>query len=193
MAFWSGRVAHSSLLLRPGNSQHTLEKSAASRDCSHGCRSDPWPTSYSTVNAAPRANFAGFRLRSGQQCPANGLRLSVPGFSHPTWRTNGNGGSSVIQQSRKFTLGYIHLLGGKRAHGTVNAGDASWFGGRVRGAYGGSLFFEHCVTCGRRTKHWHNGEPARVPGGECGECGTCFEERAEDNRHWVTITSQYKA
>jgi hypothetical protein len=51
------------------------------------------------------------------------------------------------------------------------------------------FFFEHCVTCGRDTKHWHNGDPARVPGGECDECGTYFEEQPKDDRYWVTFTN----
>jgi hypothetical protein len=28
-----------------------------------------------------------------------------------------------------------------------------------------------------------------VPGGECDGCGTYFEERAEDDRYWVTFTN----
>src|SRR5262245_1067755 len=51
------------------------------------------------------------------------------------------------------------------------------------------FFFEHCVTCGRTTMHWHNGDPARVPGGECDECGTYFEAQPEDDRYWVAFTN----
>jgi hypothetical protein len=51
------------------------------------------------------------------------------------------------------------------------------------------FFLEHCVTCGRQTKHWHNADPARPPGGECDECGTYIEGQPKDDRFWVTFTN----